>query len=65
MGLDDDSFFTLAVALGSLVLIGLSVLMLRRRHRRRVTGWVPWNGVLFAAIVIAAIALAHLLGVQR
>lgn len=60
----DDQGLTLGFLLGSLGLIGLSVLMLRLRHRRRTTGWVPWNGLLFMAIVIAALALAHLLGVQ-
>lgn len=61
----DDQGLTLGFLLGSLGLICLSVLMLHLRHRRRATGWVPWNGLLFMAIVIAALALAHLFGVQR
>lgn len=61
----DDQGLTLGFLLGSLGVICLSVLMLRLRQRRRTIGWVPWNGLLFAAIVVAALALAHLLGVQR
>ena len=63
--MQDDQGLTLGFLLGSLGLVCLSVLMLQLRHRRRTTGWVPWNGLLFGAIVAAALALAHLLGVQQ
>lgn len=46
------------------MVIALSVVMLRIRHRRRTGGWIPWNGLLFAAITIGAVATAHLLGIQ-
>lgn len=61
----DDQLVSLSVISASLAAIGLSVLMLHLRHRRRRVGWIPWNGVLFAAIVIAAVAIAHLLDLER
>jgi hypothetical protein len=61
-GLLSPGAAVLAIAVMAVV---MAVFMLRRNHRRHMSGWVPWNGILFAAIVIGAIAAAHLLGVQQ
>lgn len=60
----DELPYVLVLA-AALFVAGLAVVMMRRQHRRLLTGWVPWNGLLFAAIVIAAIMMAHLLGIER
>lgn len=62
----DDAGLTAAVLAVSLAVIGLAALMQRRQRKRHLpAGWVPWNGLLFLAIVVAAISLAHLLGVRQ
>ena len=60
----DELPYALVLA-AALFVAGLAVVMMRRQHRRLATGWVPWNGLLFAAIVIAGIMIAHLLGIER
>lgn len=62
--LADDHSLTLWVILLSIGSIVLSVLMLRRRQKQRLIGWVPWNGLLFVSIIGLALALAHLFGVK-
>ena len=67
-GLDSpgDGGVTAATLLGALALAAVAVLVQRgRRRTQRPAGWVPWNGVLFVAIVVAAVALAHMLGISR
>jgi len=60
----DPQYSAIAIMVGVLIVL-LSVMMQRRPRVPGQPRWVPWNGLLFAGILIVAFAIAHLFGVER
>lgn len=62
--MQDPQYSAIAILAGVAIVL-LSVMMQRRPRVPGRPRWVPWNGLLFAGILIVAFAIAHLFGVER
>lgn len=62
--MQDPEYSMIAILAGVLAVL-ISVLMQRRPRVPGRPRWVPWNGLMFMGVLLAAFAAAHLFGIQR